>query len=374
MRIGFDAKRAFFNHSGLGNYSRDTIRSLHRDFPGEEYFLYTPSLRSSIPFISSSPNVQQCTPTLSFGKIGNGCWRSFRLGKRLRRDKINVFHGLSNELPYDLDRRTTRSVVTIHDLIFVRHPEWYKPIDRMIYRKKFSFSSRVADRIVTVSQQTKNDLVQFFGIDGGKIEVIYQGCNDAFKVLLTPEQKLEVSRKWMLPEEYFLYVGTVEERKNLLSIIKAMRQKNITMPLVVVGRHTDYARQVKAYIEKHSLRHIIFLKEVPVIDLPGIYQMATVFIYPSFFEGFGIPILEALYSKVPVITSSGGCFNEVGGESTIYIDPVNINELGEALINLLNDSSLREAMKASGYQHAQQYSGEISARQLMTLYKNLYNG
>jgi glycosyltransferase involved in cell wall biosynthesis len=157
-----------------------------------------------------------------------------------------------------------------------------------------------------------------------------------------------MSRKWMLPGEYILYVGTVEERKNLLSLVRALHQKNIHFPLVVVGRHTHYIKKIKEYIRKHSIQHIYFLKEVPVTDLPGIYQMATLFVYPSYYEGFGIPILEALYSRVPVITSKEGCFIEVGGENSQYIDPLNTNELGETLMRLLNDSSLRESMKISG--------------------------
>jgi glycosyltransferase involved in cell wall biosynthesis len=374
MRIGFDAKRAYFNRSGLGNYSRDTIRSLHHNFPGEDYFLYTPTLKNTVAFINNNTNIHPCTPAYTLGKVGGAYWRSFRLGHRMKRDRIDIFHGLSNELPYDLNRKSLKSVVTIHDLIFMRHPEWYKPIDRAIYLKKFRFSSEIADCVVTVSRQTKKDLVGYFGTDENKIEVIYQGCNEAFKTLLTKEQKVIVKKKWSLPEEYILYVGTVEERKNLLSIIKALHQKKLSIPLVVIGRHTRYISQVQSYIEKYSLKHILFLKEVPVTDLPGIYQMASVFIYPSLFEGFGIPILEALFSKVPVITSSGGCFNEVGGESATYIDPLNTDELGDTLVKLLNDTLLMEALKTSGYMHAQQFSGENSARQLMNIYKKLLNG
>jgi glycosyltransferase involved in cell wall biosynthesis len=224
-----------------------------------------------------------------------------------------------------------------------------------------------------VSRQTKEDLIQFFGINENKIEIIYQGCNEAFQNQQSIEQKQELKRKWDLPDQYILYVGTVEERKNLMSIVKALHLMDISVPLVVVGRHTGYAQLVKAYVEKNSMKQIHFLKEIPVTDLPGIYQMATVFIYPSLFEGFGIPILEALYSGVPVITSLGGCFREVGGESTIYIDPLNIEELGESVLKLLNNSALRESIKISGYQHAQKFSSEESVSQLMNLYNRMLN-
>jgi glycosyltransferase involved in cell wall biosynthesis len=182
MRIGFDAKRAFFNRSGLGNYSRDTIHSLFQHFPGNDFFLYTPSTKNALSWKYDNPNLYICTSSKRIGKIGQAYWRSFLLNKRLQSDGIDLYHGLSNELPYHLEKTGIKSVVTIHDLIFMHHPEWYKPVDRLIYRKKFNHSSRIADRVVTVSRQTQHDLVNFFGIEKRKIEVIYQGCNNAFKI------------------------------------------------------------------------------------------------------------------------------------------------------------------------------------------------
>jgi glycosyltransferase involved in cell wall biosynthesis len=374
MRIGFDAKRAFYNRSGLGNYSRDTIRSLHQLFPEHEYFQYTPGITNSPAWQSSNQNLHICTPSSFYSKMGKAFWRSFMLNGQLKTDRIEVFHGLSNELPNNIKKSGIKSVVTIHDLIFMRHPEWYKPVDRMIYRKKFFYSSHIADRVVAVSQQTKSDLISFFGIEEQKIQVIYQGCDAAFKTTADAKEKQLIHDKWNLPAEYVLYVGMVEERKNLLNIVKAIHQAKIMIPLIVIGRQTTYAGKVHDYIRAQAMKHIYFLDEVPVTDLPGIYQMASVFIYPSLFEGFGIPVLEALYSGVPVITSKGGCFSEVGGEKSIYIDPVNLEEIGSALKKVLSDSKQREDMKNAGYSHAQQFSGENNAKQLMTLYTELTNG
>ncbi|MBA7543225.1 D-inositol-3-phosphate glycosyltransferase [subsurface metagenome] len=286
---------------------------------------------------------------------------------------MDIYHGLSNELPLALHQSAIKSVVTIHDLIFMRYPRWYKPIDRVIYKNKFGYSSRIADRIIAISKQTKSDLVNYLNIDEKKIEVIYQGCNESFRQVLSENDKLKVKEKWQLPEEYILYVGTIEERKNLLSVIKSLHLGKISVPLIVVGRQTGYYGKIRKYIDQHSLKQIHFLKEVPVTDLPGIYQMASLFIYPSVFEGFGIPVLEALYSRIPVITSKGGCFCEVGGELSVYVDPGDIDEIIDAIVRILTNKQLRDEMKDTGYTHAQQFSNERIAGQIMALYKRLLN-
>ncbi|MGD2036012.1 MAG: glycosyltransferase family 1 protein [Bacteroidales bacterium] len=373
MRIGFDAKRAFYNRSGLGNYSRDMIRSLHRFYPDNDYLLYTPKIKNSIRFIDET-KVRIIFPEKANNRISQSYWRSYRLPDRILKDQVDIYHGLSNELPKKLHETGVKSVVTIHDLIFIRHPEWYPFIDRMIYKKKFLYSSRIADVIVAISQQTKNDLVEFFHMDEKKIEVIYQGCNDLFKHALNDAEKQKVKEKWKLPEEYILYVGTIEKRKNLLSIVKAMHQGRISIPLVVVGKQTDYYKRVKTYIDKHLIKNIHFLKEVSAHDLPGIYQMASLFVYPSVFEGFGIPILEALYSRVPVITSKGGCFSEAGGDSSLYVNPVDTDEMIHTIQRVLDDKELRERMSVNGYEHALQFANEHVAEKYMELYDRLLNG
>jgi glycosyltransferase involved in cell wall biosynthesis len=372
MRIGFDAKRAYYNRSGLGNYSRDIIKSVLHSFPGNEYFLYTPSIKNPILFLNTE-SVKVCSPSNSKNKIVNSFWRSFLLKNRLQKDKIDLYHGLSNELPLNIHKSKVKSIVTIHDLIFMRYPQWYNLIDRKIYERKFRYRSQVADRIITVSNQTKSDLINFFGTDEEKIKVIYQGCNESFTKRSGAEEKTLVTLKYNLPEEYLLYVGTIEERKNLLQIIKAIHQHKIDITLVVIGRLTKYLDSIKEYIKKYQLKNIIFLQNVNMEELAAIYQNAALFIYPSIFEGFGIPILEALWSKVPVITSKGGCFEEVGGASSIYIDPLNVDEIANAIVNVLSDKTLSLLMSEKGYLHAQKFSNQVIARQVMELYNEVVN-
>jgi glycosyltransferase involved in cell wall biosynthesis len=372
MRIGFDAKRAFNNRSGLGNYSRDIISSMLQNFPEHNYLLYTPSVKKSISFLNTG-DAQICMPEFNGGKLYNSLWRSYLLKNRLHKDKVDLYHGLSNELPQNIHKSPIKSVVTIHDLIFMRFPQWYKRIDRKIYEKKFRYSSEVANSVVTVSNQTKSDLVHFFGTDEKKINVIYQGCNELYTRALTEDQKLPVIKKFSLPSEYILYVGTIEERKNLLQIVKAIHQFKIDIPLVVVGRPTQYKEKVIEYFQKNKLNNILFLQNVDINELPAIYQSASIFVYPSIFEGFGIPILEALWSNIPVITSKGGCFDEVGGPSTIYVDPQEVDELGNAIIRVLSDKAMAKVMVENGYLHAQKFSNGLISEQLMELYIKIAN-
>ena len=233
MRIGFDAKRAFYNRSGLGNYSRDLILSLMQHYPENEYYLYTPSLKNCISFLPDDKAILGIPPSPR-GKLGQSFWRSYRMAEKARKDNIEIFHGLSNEIPRNIDRKGIKSIVTIHDLIFMRYPEWYNPVDVAIYKRKFLYSCRHANMIISVSDQTKSDLVSLFSVDEGKIRVIHQGCNEVFKKTLDEKEKKAVRIRWDLPGEYLLYVGTIEERKNLLTLIRALQHSAINLPLVVV--------------------------------------------------------------------------------------------------------------------------------------------
>lgn len=370
MRIGFDAKRAFFNKSGLGSYSRNLIQGLAEKFPEHEYMLYTPGLNFDL-FEPKEPSVKVKGPVRPLHRIFRNYWRSFYLSRQLQKDHIEIYHGLTHELPYHFPKKHVRSVVTIHDLIFLRLPHLYRMLDRTIYEKKFRYSCEVSDRIVAVSRQTAEDIVEFFGICPEKIDVVYQGCNPVFNTEISLIEKEILRMKYLLPKSFILYVGTIEERKNLLTLIKALHFGKIDMPLVVIGKPTPYLNKVIEFIERHSLINIIFCDIVQNQDLPGIYQMADLFVYPSIFEGFGIPILEALYSRVPVITSRGSSLTEVGGTYTIYIDPNNVEEMAAAIKKVLYDRDLQEKMITEGYQHARNFDPEKVTTNIMQVYKML---
>ncbi len=368
MKIGFDAKRAFYNRSGLGTYSRTTIELLSKYYPSNDYFLYTPSTKKSLD-IAQYHNNFVITPKNIVHQLFRSYWRSAGCINQLKNDGIQIYHGLSNEIPVGLNKTKIKSIVTIHDLIFIRYPELYKFIDRNIYYSKFKYAAKESNRVIAISKQTKNDLVKFFEIDPAKIDVVYQGCSRVFYNMVIDDVRKQVREKYNLPQNYILSLGTIEERKNLLSIVKAIHLHKIDLPLVAIGKETPYLLKVKEYIAANHLQNrIIFIHNAPLQDLPAIYQMASIFVYPSIFEGFGIPILEALYSKVPVITTRDGCFREAGGIFSVYVEPTNIDELGNAMTKLLTETELCQKIVKYGYEYAQNFNEDRIAKNLMDVY------
>ncbi len=366
MRIGFDAKRAFNNYSGLGNYSRYIISNICRFYPENECFLYTPKIVDAELF--NEPAGTIIGKPGGFWKKSGSLWRTFRLTQRLNKDAIDLYHGLSNELPYGIQKSRAKSVITIHDLIFMEHPELYKSINRNIYEKKVRSGTRVASRVIAASEQTKQDIIRFLNVDESRIRVVYQGCHRQFYSRVSEETMQNTHQRFALPSEYLLYVGTIEERKNLLKIVQALHHGNFDFPLVVVGRKTAYFNQVKQFIERTGLSNVYFLDQVQASDLPAIYQGSSGFIYPSSYEGFGIPVLEALNSGVPVITSRGGCLEETAGKGGLLIDPTDQEEMIHAIRQVLETSALRDRLIREGGAHALKFREEQTIPSLYNVY------
>ncbi len=371
VKIAFDAKRAFLNNSGLGNYSRTIIKSLHFFYPNVQQILFTPKTNEGnfVSEISKLPNIEINKPTQFIDSKFKSYWRSYSITKQLIKNNVDVYHGLSNELPINIKQFKGKKIVTIHDLIFLRYPHLYSFIDRTIYRKKFYAACKNADVIIAISEETKNDIIDFFNISPEKIKVVYQSCDDVYYKTNSEQEIEEVVNQFSLPENYLLYVGTIEERKNLLTIIKSLKEVDSLIPLVVIGKKTDYYKTVLNYISENKLNNrILFLENVSNEQLPIIYKKAAVFIYPSIFEGFGIPILEALVSKTPVITNNSGCFPEAGGPNTIYVDPLDSKKMAQKINQLLQSESLRNEIAEHGYIYAEKFKKEIIAKQLMSIY------
>ncbi|QCR24549.1 glycosyltransferase family 1 protein [Pontibacter sp. SGAir0037] len=372
MKIGFDAKRAFTNASGLGNYSRFIIDSLIQQFPQDEYILYTTKQHQLFSnFYNSTNSVHVVEPQGVWRKFSS-FWRVFKLASVLKKQQLDIYHGLSNELPSNIQKSGTKAVVTIHDLIYLRYPELFKPIDRNIYNNKFRRACEQAHRIVAISEQTKQDIVNYFGTDSSKIEVIYQDCHPIFHQKCSDEALAAIKQKYSLPNHYLLCVGTLEPRKNQLNLLKAWHTSGTDLDLVFIGRQTKYTYLLKEYVAQHKLEgKVHFMPYIPFQELPAFFQQATVFAYPSVFEGFGIPIIEALNSGVPVITSKGSCFSEAGGEAAIYIEPGDVEALAQAINEVSRSQHLRQQMIEAGYTHALKFRPEHTIKQLYALYEQV---
>lgn len=370
MKIGYEAKRIFHNRTGLGNYGRDLVRVLSAFYPEHTYLLYNPKPSRHRLFHPDGIHVIERLPHSRIDRFFYNVWRQRNVVKDLAGDGVQLFHGLSGELPVGLSKLRIRSVVTIHDLIFVRYPELYSTIDRTIYLRKFKYAANHADRIIAISEQTKRDLIDFLKVDERRINVMYQGCHPVFKQPLTEAGKQAVRHKYGVPRDFVFHVGTVEARKNTLTLIQAVEPLDIH--LVVAGRPTSYIKKVKEYIAKKNLTSkVTFIHGASVTELAALYQSALLFVYPSLFEGFGIPIIEALYSGVPVITSSGGCFQEAGGPSSVYVTPQDSSALSAAISTVLSDSQLRQRMVKAGLSYSLQFDDDRIADQLMALYNEI---
>ncbi|WP_336733477.1 glycosyltransferase family 4 protein [Chryseobacterium sp. VD8] len=362
MKIAFDAKRFFHNTSGLGNYSRDLVRILAKYFPENEYILLNKNKSERGSDILENSNVHFVET--SKGKMS----RQFKMGKDAQKQSADIFHGLSGELPLKWDKKPIKKIVTIHDLIFERYPQYYSFFDRKIHFWKFRKAANSADKIIAISEQTKRDIIQFLKVPESRIEVIYQGCHKAFKEQQSEEFIQKTKEKYSLPEKFILNVGTIEERKNLLNVVKALKDTNI--PLVVVGKKTKYFRKVEQFVQQHKIS-VQFLEGVSMDELAAIYKLADIFVYPSFFEGFGIPVIEALFSKTVVITSNTSCLPEAGGPDSVYVDPENHLDIQSKIKFLWDNESERKRRADKGFDFVQQFNDESIANNLMNFYRKI---
>ena len=371
VKIGFDAKRAVQNNTGLGNYSRQMIEILSEYFPDNQYVLFAPKQRENprLQSICERRNIAFVFPSGLFRRFA-ALWRLTGVKKDIAANGIEIFHGLSNEIPLGLHKTGVKTIVTVHDLIFMRFPQFYKAIDRAIYRFKFRYACRHAHRIIAVSECTKRDIVSFFNIPEDKIAVVYQPCHPAFSLRVDDECRAATVEKYGLPPQYLLNVGSIESRKNLMLAVKALKYLPETLHLVAVGKTTPYQKEVEKLAEQLNVQQRLrILNNVPFADLPALYQAAEVFVYPSFFEGFGIPIIEALTSETPVVAAQGSCLEEAGGSHSLYIPPDDERALAQKITEIINNPQLAKLMRTKGKEYVSRFSNENIAGELIMNYK-----
>lgn len=374
MIIGFDAKRLYNNFTGLGNYSRTLVQNLYKFYPENNYILYTPSIKKSEEVLSFSQHNE--IKTIVSDAFFNSLWRSFFVKKDLQKNHIELYHGLSHEIPVNIHKTGIKSIVTIHDLIFKVYPKTYNFTDRYIYNSKFRYSCKHADHIIAVSESTKWDIVNYFNIEPNKIDVIYQACNKLFGKVKTTEEVKQTLKAYKLPDEYILYVGSVIERKNLITLIEALDllPNDLTVPLVVVGKGKKYKKRVQDRILKLKLKNKIYwIDNLDNNDhLQSIYQQALLFIYPSLYEGFGIPVVEAMLNKTPVITSNTSSLPEAGGPSAWYIDPLNAEQMAYGIEKILKDENERKRMINDGFNYVcKTFDEKEITEKLVNLYRKI---
>ena len=389
--IGLDAKRIVRNATGLGSYGRTLVNDLLRTAADDYLFrLYAPDegredLRQQV---LQHPNLSFCYPqNVSGSKIQDSnikgdsslftlhsslFWRTVGIVRDLLRDGVQLYHGLSGELPVGIRKRGIKTVVTIHDLIFLRHPEYYKWIDRKIYAWKFRRTLKEADLIIAISECTKRDIIHYGHVPEEKIRLVYQSCSTWFKQHVGDDQCQKVNARYELPNRYVIHVGTIEERKNILLAVQALPLLPEDLHLVVVGRQKPYAQQVLSEARCLGVdTRLHLLQGVPNADLPALYQMAEACVYPSRYEGFGIPIIEAIQSGLPVVACTGSCLEEAGGPSCLYVSPDDPEALASALLQVLKGAEGREARILQSQEYVRRFEGTDVASQVLAIYEEL---
>ena len=375
LTIAFDAKRYFNNATGLGFYSRTLVEGLRRFYPEHHYLLYTPYNRGQL--MDSTDGLR--LPNSWLGRTFHPLWRSRGIVQQLKRDRVQVFHGLSHELPSGLRRAGIRTVVTMHDLIFLRYPNLYPVVDRFFYAQKYRRAAEQADVLVAISAQTKADLVQYFQIPAQNIQVIGQSCDLVFERLsfrhLPDRLALPIPEVPGIPEaDYLISVGSFTPRKNwhtLLDALFLLKNQGMDMPLVALGSgKSEYAKGLRAQSERLGLRVYWIDQYMPTQVLATLYRRATALVYPSIFEGFGIPILEAMTIGIPVVTSRGGCFEEVGGEAALYADPKDAADLAAQISTVLQEE-VQAKLRSKMPDQIAQFSPEKICAAWMEVYQGL---
>ncbi len=367
--LAFDAKRLFNNFTGLGNYSRTFVRNLQRFYPEHEYHLFTPKISENEEteyFLNNENFIIHTTEGIK------PFWRTFGMSKDVNQLMPDIYHGLSHEIPFGLDKKIIK-VVTFHDLIYEKFPSQFNWTDLITYKLKYRSSAVRADHIVAISESTKYDLKDLYRVANEKITVIYQSCNEIFQTPSSEIELLPAALKGMSP--YFLYIGSIIERKGLLQTIIAFAKlpQEHKKPFVVIGTgNKKYRKKVDDMIRYYKLENYFhFMNNIQNQALASIYDHCFALIYPSVYEGFGIPIIECLFRNKPVITSEVSSMPEAGGKGALLINPYSPDDIKNAMIRL-NDETLYTELRDKGIEYVKSnFIAEATASRSIKFYREI---
>lgn len=377
MKVAIDISCMRGERAGVGNYALNLLRGLEKVDRENQYVLYTFysrasgfSLDKTILPVAKNFKVKKKNVPFRLARI---MLTNMRVPIEFFVGPFDMLHGLDHSAHYS---KKARLVITIHDLAFMLYPHKGFSSPEFMKQSVSRFAELVgrADRIIAVSENTKMDVLRLLGVPEYKISVIYEATEEIFRPLNDESILESVRLRYGLKDNRFmLYVGTIEPRKNLGSLLKAFSRlkkvKKIEHKLVLAGRMGWSYEQIFNLIrDLHLQNDIILSGYVPRHDLPGLYNLADSFVYPSLYEGFGLPPLEAMACGLPVVASNASCFPEILGDAAILTDPDNEDELSKQIYAVLSDSSLRSWMRQKGLARASQFSWEHTARETIGVY------
>ena len=370
-RVCLDLSPTVHQHAGLGRYAQELLLALATADRQNEYVVFynNPAAARVEPSLERFPKI---TTPLSYKP-----WRLSALlahFTRIPQDPllpgVDLFHATDHLLPYF---RRIKSVFTLHDLIFLFHPETHKSLNRWFLTLMMPRFLRAADAVIAVSECTKRDAIRFYRIPEEKITVIYEGVNPRFRPA-SPEAIAAVRARYGLPERFILYVGTIEPRKNLTTLLEAFHHLLATydLRLVIVGKKGWlYERFFRRLRELGLENRVLFTGYVPDEDLPAIYSAADLFVFPSLYEGFGLPVLEAMACGTPVICSNTSSLPEVAGDAALLVDPTDARALTGAMEQVLTNERLWATLRAKGMERARGFTWEKAAYRTWEVYQQV---
>lgn len=356
MKVAFDAR--MIEHPGIGRYIRNLLSAMLNIAVDFEFNLY------------GAPDKLADFRTAKINKY-SACVYSIRelFFSSFPKNRFNLTHIPHFNAPFkDIDNL----VITIHDLIYVNFPYETTYIKCVLAKLMIANAIKKAKKIIAISEATKKDIIDIFPDTEGKIKVIYEAADPIFKKIKDPAALRGIKQKYNLPDEFILFVGTLKKHKNISRLIDAyegIKYEGLKHKLVIIGKCD---RSEKEIIHKIRSEGVIYLGTIPADDLVAIYNLATLLVLPSLYEGFGLPVLEAMASGVPVACSRASSLPEVGAEAAIYFDPRATENITDILCRVLMDHRLRESMIIKGFENIKRFSWEKTAQETLQVYKEVF--
>ena len=366
MRIAFDGTTLTPGRTGVGYYTEHLLQHLAREVEttGDELIVIS---NQAIDTAHPLPRHVQVYTRRRFPlRVG---WMQMLAGRVLDDVRADVAHFTNGMIPLGA---SAARVVTIHDMSLRLYPHCHPMRRRLINRPLSTVATRVADAVVAVSQSARRDLLTFHDIPEDRVSVVHEAAGPAFEVVTDPVKRARIRMRYALPDRFVLYVGAIEPRKNLPRLVDAFagaRAAGIPHELVCVGPYGWSSRDLYDHVDRRGLRAVVhFTGYVPADDLPVIYNLAEFFVFPSIYEGFGLPVVEAMACGTPVITSSTSSLDEIAATAALTVDPYDVKELTDAIVTLAGDGALRKNLAARGLKRASEFSWTRSAKEMLALY------
>lgn len=377
MKVSIELQPCLKNKSGIGVYTYELTKRLENfkdiKFQGNIFnFLNRNDIEQDIPDLTLNKNICSLFPYSIYRRI----WRCMPIKYNvLFRNDADIYQFFNFIVPTNISGKV---ITTIHDLTYILYPETMDKKNRERLKKDMINTVNRVDYILTISENSKNDIIKYLNIPEDKITVIYPGVDEIYKQVLDEKHIEKIKRKYNIIGRYLFYLGTLEPRKNIETIIKSyndfIKSSDEDIKLVLAGKKGWLYDSIFNLVSEYGLENnVVFTDYVDDSDKPALYQGAEIFLFPSLYEGFGIPVAEAMASRTPVITSNSSSLPEVAGDSAIITEPLDYRKISESIKKILRDSNIRQKMIENGIKQVEKFNWDDSAEKLRKIYIDLYN-